>query len=175
MRKIVAWVLGIGLAVNGLAMLAVPASWYDAVPGVAETGPFNPHFVRDIGAAYLVAGLAVMWFAINRLTRPAALAAAAFLAFQDAVLSTDGGGKRVAALNPIFGAEKILRFIAGIARKNLALQGIQLRAATVNGLAGFVLRETDGSVETAAFEHRDCRITATYAVRNPEKLHHVRF
>lgn len=81
MRKIVAWVLGIGLAANGLAMLAAPAGWYVAVPGVAETGPFNPHFVRDIGAAYLVAGLAVIWFAIDRLARPAALAAAAFLAF----------------------------------------------------------------------------------------------
>ena len=94
---------------------------------------------------------------------------------EDAVLYSDGGGKRVAALNPIFGAEKILRFIAGIARKNLALPGIQLRAATVNGLAGFVMRETDGSIETAAFEHRDGRITAIYAVRNPEKLRHVRF
>ncbi len=94
---------------------------------------------------------------------------------EDAVLYTDGGGKRVAALNPIFGAEKILRFIAGITRKNLALPGIQLRAATVNGLAGFVMRETDGSIETAAFEHRDGRITAIYAVRNPEKLRHVRF
>ncbi len=69
------------MAANGLAMLAAPAGWYDAVPGVAETGPFNPHFVRDIGAAYLVAGLAVIWFAIDRLARPAALAAAAFLAF----------------------------------------------------------------------------------------------
>ena len=94
---------------------------------------------------------------------------------EDAVLYTDGGGKRVAALNPIFGAEKILRFIAGIARKNPALPGIQLRAATVNGLAGFVMRETDGSIETAAFEHRDGRITAIYAVRNPEKLRHIRF
>ena len=42
---------------------------------------------------------------------------------EDAVLYTDGGGKRVAALNPIFGAEKILRFIAGITRKNLGATG----------------------------------------------------
>jgi hypothetical protein len=79
MRTIVAWLLGIGLAANGLAMLAVPAGWYDAVPGVPETGPFNPHFVRDIGAAYLVAGAAIVWFAIDRHARPAAQAAAAFL------------------------------------------------------------------------------------------------
>jgi hypothetical protein len=78
-RKIVAWMLGIGLAANGLVMLAGPAGWNDAVPGVPETGPYNPHFVRDIGAAYLVAGGAIVWFAIDRLARPATQAAAAFL------------------------------------------------------------------------------------------------
>ena len=94
---------------------------------------------------------------------------------EDAVLYTDGGGKRAAALNPIYGAEKILRFLGGIARKNPALPAMQLRAATVNGLAGFVMREEDGSIDTMAFEHRDGRIVAIYLVRNPEKLRHVRF
>jgi hypothetical protein len=80
MRRIVAVVLGTGLAANGLVMLAVPAGWYDAVPSVPETGPLNPHFVRDISAAYFVAGAALAWFAIDRLARPAALVAAMFLA-----------------------------------------------------------------------------------------------
>ena len=93
----------------------------------------------------------------------------------DAVLYSDGGGKRVAALNPISGADKILRFIAGIARKNPSLMTMQLRPATVNGLAGFVMREDDGSIDTMAFEARDGRIAAIYLVRNPEKLRHVRF
>jgi RNA polymerase sigma-70 factor, ECF subfamily len=39
---------------------------------------------------------------------------------EDAVLNTDGGGKRPAALNPIYGADKILRFLAGITRKSQA-------------------------------------------------------
>ena len=55
---------------------------------------------------------------------------------EDAVLYSDGGGKRAAALNPIYGADKILRFLAGITRKNPALLTVQARAATVNGLAG---------------------------------------
>ena len=41
---------------------------------------------------------------------------------EDAVLYTDGGGKRAAAFNPICGADKILRFLAGVSRKNSALQ-----------------------------------------------------
>jgi RNA polymerase sigma-70 factor (ECF subfamily) len=93
----------------------------------------------------------------------------------DAVLYSDGGGKRAAALNPIRGADKILRFVAGITRKSPDLLNAQVRPATVNGLAGFVMREEDGAIDTMAFEHRDGRIVAIYIVRNPEKLGHVRF
>jgi RNA polymerase sigma-70 factor, ECF subfamily len=103
------------------------------------------------------------------------VAALAQLLAEDAVLYTDGGGKRVAALNPIYGADKILRFLAGIARKNPALPDIEARPAAINGLAGFVMRENDGAIFTLAIEHRDGRITAIYVTRNPEKLTHVRF
>lgn len=94
---------------------------------------------------------------------------------EDAVLYSDGGGKRAAALKPIYGAEKIMRFLAGIMRKSPSLSAMQTRSAVVNGLAGFVMREDDGSIDTAALEHRDGRITTIYLIRNPEKLQHVRF
>ena len=45
------------LGANALTQLAAPLWWYDAVPGVPATGAYNPHFVRDIGAAYLVAAV----------------------------------------------------------------------------------------------------------------------
>jgi hypothetical protein len=80
MRGLVAWILGLGLAANGLVMLGAPAEWYAALPGVADTGPFNPHFVRDIGAAYLVAGTGFVALALSAEARPAAFAATAFLA-----------------------------------------------------------------------------------------------
>ncbi len=94
---------------------------------------------------------------------------------EEVVLYTDGGGKRAAALNPIYGADKVVRFFAGVARKNTALATAELRPAIVNGLAGFVVREEDGAIDTLAFAHRDGRITAIYATRNPDKLQHVRF
>ncbi|HEU5272231.1 MAG TPA: sigma-70 family RNA polymerase sigma factor [Xanthobacteraceae bacterium] len=94
---------------------------------------------------------------------------------EDAVLYSDGGGKRAAALQPIRGADKIVRFLAGMARKTPSLLAFDVRRAAVNGLAGFVLREPDGSVDTVAIDHRDGRITAIYLTRNPEKLRHVRF
>jgi RNA polymerase sigma-70 factor (ECF subfamily) len=94
---------------------------------------------------------------------------------KDAVLYSDGGGKRAAALNPIRGADKILRFFAGVARKNPALAAIKGRSAIVNGLPGFVVRETDGSVDTIAIEYDTGRIVAIYLIRNPDKLQHVSF
>lgn len=56
--------LAAATAANALYMLADPLGWYGAVAGVPDTGPFNPHFVRDIGVAYLT--LAVMIAAAAR-------------------------------------------------------------------------------------------------------------
>ena len=47
------------LAANGLRMLFDPAGWYAVSPGVPETGPLNPHFVRDIDCAYILTGCAL--------------------------------------------------------------------------------------------------------------------
>lgn len=48
--------LGIAAIANGTFMLVAPESWYFAVPGVTTTGPFNQHFVRDIGLIFLLLG-----------------------------------------------------------------------------------------------------------------------
>jgi len=94
MRGVVAWIVGLALAANGLAMLAVPAGWFEMVPGVVDTGPFNGHFIRDIGAAYLVAGAALASFAASRIARPAALGGAAFLTIHALVHLWDAAAGR---------------------------------------------------------------------------------
>lgn len=79
-ERAVGGLLGLGLGANGLFMLGAPYSWYEAVPGVVKTGPFNGHFVRDIGAAYLVSALALAAVAWKpHRAWPALLAAAGFL------------------------------------------------------------------------------------------------
>tara|TARA_R110000868_G_scaffold48908_8_gene158187 strand:+ start:3157 stop:3372 length:216 start_codon:yes stop_codon:yes gene_type:complete len=45
------------LSANALYMLANPLSWYGTNDGVPDTGPFNRHFTRDIGVAYLTCAL----------------------------------------------------------------------------------------------------------------------
>lgn len=91
----------------------------------------------------------------------------------DAVLHSDGGGKRPAALRLVIGADDIAALLTGLISRGF--QAASLRPATVNGVAGFVVREEDGPISTIAFETRHGRISAIYVVRNPEKLAHVRF
>ncbi|MHA6721153.1 hypothetical protein ACX40Y_17100 [Sphingomonas sp. RS6] len=53
-------VLGLASAINGAFMLISPANWYFAVPGVTTTGPFNQHFIRDIGLIFLLVAIAML-------------------------------------------------------------------------------------------------------------------
>jgi hypothetical protein len=80
MRKFLAAILGIFFGVLAMWMLALPLHWYANTPGVTETGPANAHLIRDVGCAFLVAALALLWFlaAPNR-AWPAVLAVGAFL------------------------------------------------------------------------------------------------
>jgi len=57
MMTLILFVLTVFNAANGLAMVFAPRFWYATVPGASETGPFNPHFIPDIGIAFLAAAL----------------------------------------------------------------------------------------------------------------------
>jgi hypothetical protein len=80
MQRSIAGVFAVLTVINGVMMLSAGPSWYASVPGASETGPYNPHFVQDIGAAFLVAGLAIGMRAWRPAYWPAAVAGAAFLA-----------------------------------------------------------------------------------------------
>lgn len=64
--------LGLFHLINGIWMIVAPESWYAAVPGVPLEGPFNHHFIGDIGFAFAASG-AGMLMALR-----AGVAAAAF-------------------------------------------------------------------------------------------------
>jgi len=59
--RVLALILGLWHAANGVVMLVAPSEWYAMVPDVADTGPANVHFIRDIGLAFLGAGLALIF------------------------------------------------------------------------------------------------------------------
>ena len=79
-RRWLAGVLGAFNALNGVVMLTDGKHWYDTVPGVVFTGPYNAHFVQDIGAAFLAAGLGLAARAWRPRYWAAAVTGAAFLA-----------------------------------------------------------------------------------------------
>jgi peptidoglycan/LPS O-acetylase OafA/YrhL len=77
------WLAGFLAALNvanGLAMLFASSVWWAHVAGARDTGPFNPHFIQDVGAAFLVSGLALGARAWREEYWPAAVAGVGFLA-----------------------------------------------------------------------------------------------
>ncbi len=95
--------LGASNLANGLWMLFGAPSWYAAV--ASDTGPLNVHFVRDIGAAFAAAGVALVWGAFAPALRGAlATVAAVFLGLHAAthVLETLRGVHGVSPLE-LFG------------------------------------------------------------------------
>ncbi|OBK47620.1 hypothetical protein [Mycobacterium sp. 1081908.1] len=62
--------LGAGGAVTGAWAYAAPRHWYDNFPGFGMTwlpqlGPFNEHFVKDVGAMFLaLAALSAVTFVL---------------------------------------------------------------------------------------------------------------
>lgn len=89
----------------------------------------------------------------------------------DVVFVSDGGGLRLAALRPVVGADKVLRYMAGSLDKAGGTFTSEL--TTVNGNPGLVLR-LDGVIDgVLAFRVEDSRVTDLYYVRNPEKLTRV--
>ena len=94
MKRAIGLLIAVAMCGNGLAMLTAGPWWYGAVPGVTETGPFNPHFVKDIGAAYLLVGAAFAWLAarVTPMARGAAAAAAGFLGLHAAIHLAEAAG-----------------------------------------------------------------------------------
>jgi RNA polymerase sigma-70 factor (ECF subfamily) len=94
----------------------------------------------------------------------------ASLLAEDAVLVSDGGGKRTAALRPLVGREDVVGLIKGLASRAVWPPGGALRLARINGALGVVLDGPDGA-QTIAFEPAENGlIGAIYIVRNPDKL-----
>jgi RNA polymerase sigma-70 factor (ECF subfamily) len=86
----------------------------------------------------------------------------------DVVLLGDGGGVVQAALAPVVGAGKVAHVLGRIAA------AASLQPAQVNGYPALILR-LNGEIDTViAVRIDDGLISGLYAVRNPEKLSHMR-
>ena len=90
---------------------------------------------------------------------------------EDAELIGDGGGKVLAALNPILGADAVSRFLVGIAGKLPAGTETSAEPTTINDQPALLIRINGALDHTLAFDvDADRRIRTIYIVRNPDKL-----
>lgn len=80
-------VVGLGSGANALWMLMAPEIWFNYLPAaVPDFGPYNVHFVRDVGTAYLAVGVGLLWGASSHAVRlPITVIAAVFFAGHAAV------------------------------------------------------------------------------------------
>jgi RNA polymerase sigma-70 factor (ECF subfamily) len=90
---------------------------------------------------------------------------------EDAAVYSDGGGKVIAALRPLYGKERISRFLHRLVGQ-IDPDSVAERCR-VNGVAGLCIRVRGriDSVITPYFEGG--RLRALFSVRNPDKLREV--
>jgi len=88
----------------------------------------------------------------------------------DAIAYADGGGKVVAALKPVVGADHVAKYILGVTRKDPP-RWVEL--VDVNGSPGVLFRDAHGVTNITSFEVAEGQITAIYVLRNPDKLRHI--
>ncbi|MGK5115167.1 MULTISPECIES: RNA polymerase sigma factor SigJ [unclassified Geodermatophilus] len=88
----------------------------------------------------------------------------------DVVLVTDGGGKAKAALRPIAGAEKVLRFLLATTTQGQAIEGLRAEVVDVNGQPAVVAWVGDEPYVTMSLVLVDGLVQQVLVVRNPDKL-----
>lgn len=92
---------------------------------------------------------------------------------RDIELYSDGGGKRAAALKPLFGLEKVLKFLIGVTQLPEAQKNeYEYRPVYVNGRpAAIIFNKTTNQMDSLQYiEMENQEITRLLNVRNPDKL-----
>jgi RNA polymerase sigma-70 factor, ECF subfamily len=86
----------------------------------------------------------------------------------DATLTTDGGGKVRAAMNVIYGADRVVKFFLGVRKKQRG--DYTLVPVSINTEPGLLVRIGGNIAGAVAFAANDNLISAIYSISNPDKL-----
>lgn len=89
----------------------------------------------------------------------------------DVAAISDGGGKVHAAVEPVVGADKVVRGFIGVYQKFWS--DLTTRRVLVNGSPGLALWRGDQIAVVVAFDFDGDRIARIYSVLNPEKLERI--
>ena len=123
--------------------------------------PVNPEKHRALTEAFLSALYQQDRSALEEILR------------KDIELYSDGGGKKAAALKPLFGMDKVLKFLLGVTKleddKN---ETYSYKPAFFNGQpAALLYHDSTGTLDSAVFAAYDENgISRLHFIRNPDKL-----
>lgn len=84
----------------------------------------------------------------------------------DSVIYSDGGGKATAAIQPVRGADRVARFLVGIATN---FEG-SIELVTIDGAPGLLVSVDDSVITTLTIATGPAGLSALYFMRNPDKL-----
>jgi hypothetical protein len=79
MRVPILWGLVVYYLITGLYISVFPLVFYETGPGVSDTGPYNMHFLRDVGFAFTVSALGIA-YGLRRKLKPLLVFGTAWLA-----------------------------------------------------------------------------------------------
>jgi RNA polymerase sigma-70 factor (ECF subfamily) len=88
---------------------------------------------------------------------------------EEVALWSDGGGKAVAALRLVRGADRVARFVVGSLRKLVPAERVS-RLAEINGQPGIITYAGGRPLSAVILDVIEGRIRSIYIVSNPEKL-----
>ncbi|RRA98145.1 sigma factor-like helix-turn-helix DNA-binding protein [Larkinella rosea] len=129
--------------------------------GSHKTRPVEPAIQRTFTEAFLGALQHQDRESLNQLLR------------SDIELFSDGGGKRPAGLKPLFGLEKVLKFLLGVLQiPENQTDDYRHQPAFVNGMpASLIFHRVTGELDSMTYiSWEGTEITRLLYVRNPDKL-----
>lgn len=86
----------------------------------------------------------------------------------DVTAISDGGGKASAATRPLRGSKIVAAFMLGLFKR--APERLEYELAEINGRTGLIVRQEGTVLVTFTADVADGKITAVWAMRNPDKL-----
>lgn len=66
MKKLLLYVLAAYYGLTGLYILIAPETFYRQTPGLVEMGPYNAHFVIDVGLVFITVGVGIIYGIVRR-------------------------------------------------------------------------------------------------------------
>ena len=78
MQNRLLWALVAFYLITGLFISFAPFTFYQTGPGVSDTGPYNMHFLRDVGFAFTISAMGLAYGLWHRL-KPLVLFGSAWL------------------------------------------------------------------------------------------------